>query len=107
MQASPRRSLAVLLVFLVPGFILSNAAVGVQGARPQGVCLSGNGYRSPIYGISRIHDAGNRLGTSCARLTQTQVDAARVGGHVSRAMLAQSPHVTVQATSNGATFEIV
>ena len=101
------RRYALFLSVLVAGLGLGSATVGIHGAGRPGVFLSANGYRSPIYGISRIHDASGRLGTSCARLSQAQVEAARVGRHVSNAMLAQSPRATIQATSTGATFEII
>lgn len=107
MQTSPRARYTVVLFLLLVSLGFSSGSVGVHGAGRQGIYLTANGYRSPIYGISRIHDAGGRVGSSCARLTQPQVDAARVGRHVSRAMLAQSPRVKVQATSTGATFEII
>lgn len=79
---------------------------GVSGAGPSGVYLTPNGYRAPVYGMSAIHNAQGDLGTECARLTAPQIESARFSRSVSRAMLARSPRVTVQAVA-GATFQVI
>ena len=78
----------------------------LASASRQGVYVTRNGFRIPVYGMSRIHDAAGNAGTVCQRLDAAQIDATRFERHVSRAMAVSSPHAVIGNTTGGATFEI-
>ena len=78
-------------------------ARGPQG----GVYLTPNGYRVPIYGMKRVKTADGSYALDCGRLTDPQIEAARFGRSVSRAMARLSPAATVQAAGDKATFKIL
>ena len=79
---------------------------GLAGAERNGIQLTPNGYRVPVYGMSFTRNAEGTLGTECARLTATELEAARFRPAVSRALMVSYPQATIQATS-GATFTII
>ncbi len=105
MKIVPRRVFLFLSALIVALFITSTTT-GVHGAGRQGIVLTRNGFRAPLYGVSQVRDANGDLITECGRLTPEQVEAARFGRNVSRAMLANSPHAVIGNTTNGATFDI-
>lgn len=95
-----RLSLLSLLAALV-----FSASAPVDAGR-QGVYLTRNGYRTPVYGVSQRQDANGAVSTVCGHLTTVQIDAARFGRRVSRAMMASSAHIVVRGTGGGASFDI-
>jgi hypothetical protein len=97
----PRR-LSLLAVLAVAVFWSS---VAVDAGR-QGVHLTRNGYRAPIFGVSQRHDANGMASTSCGHITAEQIEPLRFGRHASRAQLASSPHVVVRGAEGGAAFDI-
>lgn len=105
MQMNSRR-IAVFVSALVAALVLTSTTAGVHGAGRQGIHFTRNGFRTPIYGVSQVRDASGSLSTQCARLTPVQVEAARFGRTISRAMALNSPHAVIGSTTNGATFEI-
>ena len=79
-----------------------------QARAPQaGAYLTPNGYRVPIYGMSRVKAADGTFSNDCARLTDAQIQSTRFGRSVSRAMARLSPRVTVQAAGDKAAFKII
>lgn len=105
MKTTPRR-IVLFLSALVAALVLTSTTAGVHGAGRQGIQLTRNGYRTPLYGVSQKHDANGNLVTECARLTSDQLEAQRFGRNISRAMALNSPHAVIGATTGGATFEI-
>ena len=101
---SPRLTFA-LTVCLALVFWTSQS-IHLSGSSKQGVYVTRNGFRMPVYGMSLIHDANGNQGTSCQRLEAAQIDAMRFDRHVSRAMAVNSPHAVIGSTTGGATFEI-
>ena len=79
------------------------SAGGVAGAERAGWHRTPQGYKAPVFGMSRTHDAAGQQGTDCARLTTTQIEHARLSRSVSRSTLQASPQVTVA----GGAFEVV
>lgn len=104
MHKCPRR-FTFLLAVLFAALFLASGPAGVSTAARQGIHLTPNGWRTPIYGMSLVHDETGALGTSCAQVSQPQVDAARFGRRVSRALLASSPRAVVR-DGTGAAFDI-
>ena len=100
-----RSRFSVFLSVLAAALLWTSASVDVAGARRPGFHVTPNGFRTPLFGMSQVRDAGGARGTSCARLTAEHIDAARFGRRVSRAMQASSPHAVVQGA--GASFEII
>ena len=96
-------SLAVTAAFIVA----AGAASGLHGAGRAGVHLTPGGYRVPVYGMSATHDAQGHPGTECTRLTDAQIERARLARPTSRAMAAMSPRSTVQATTAGLAFQVI
>jgi hypothetical protein len=78
---------------------------GLARAPQPGVHLTPNGYRVPVYGMSRVKAADGTLSNECRRLTEPQIESMRFGRSVSRAMARLSPRVSVQAAK--AVFEII
>lgn len=77
----------------------------LSGAERSGVRLTPNGYRAPVYGMSFTRNADGDVGTECARLSAPEIEQARTRT-VSRALMVNYPHATVQATA-GLTFTII
>ena len=100
---SPRR---LLLCAFVVALAWTTASTGLSASGPRGVHLTRNGFRTPLYGVTQVHDASGAARTVCAALTPVQVEAARFGRRVSRTMVASSPHAVVTGPDGGATFEI-
>lgn len=100
------RRIALFISALFVGLVLTSTTAGVHGAGRQGIFLTRNGFRAPIYGVSQVRDANGDWITECGRLTSEQVEAARFGRNVSRSMLVNSPHAVIGNTTNGATFDI-
>ena len=82
------------------------SADGLAEAQRAGLHRTPHGYKVPVFGMSRAHDASGRAGIGCARLTTTQIEHARLSRSVSRSVLRSSPHVDVQATVAGGAFEV-
>lgn len=99
-----RRPVTLVLSALFAVLLWVSGSAGVVSAARQGVYLTPNGFRTPLYGMSLVRDASGALGTSCAQLTQSEIDAARFGRRVSRAMLRSSPRAVIREA--GASFEI-
>ncbi|HYB94730.1 MAG TPA: hypothetical protein VEC39_07140 [Vicinamibacterales bacterium] len=106
MKTLPRRRFALLLSAVVALLLWTGDSNGVTAAR-QGVHITANGWRTPLYGMSLVQNASGALGTSCEQLTAPQVEAARFGRRTSRAMLKSSPHAVVSAGGEGMKFEII
>ena len=94
-----------VLSAVVAALLWTTASTGVSGAKGPGFYLTSNGFRVPVYGTSRHQDAAGNAVTECVKLTAPQIDAARIGRQVSRAMMALSPQ-SVVTTEGGATFEM-
>ncbi len=91
-------------------FWLDAPAGLARGRAPQaGVHLTPNGYRVPVYGMSRVKAKDGTFSNECLRLSNQQIEATRFGRSVSRAMARWSPHATVQAAGDPskATFRII
>lgn len=72
-----------------------------------GIRVTPNGIRTPMYGMSRVR-RGDDFGVSCARLSHSQIEAARFSRAVSRAVRNGSPRATIQAVrGGGSAFEII
>lgn len=92
---------------LVLSFVVALAsATGASAQDGPGVYVTRNGFRMPIYGVSQVLDATGAAVTACAPLTSPQVDAARFGRQVSRAMAASLPLGVVSGGEGGATFNV-
>ena len=83
----------------------TTASTPVSGAGGPGFYLTSNGFRVPVYGTSQHLDADGNAVAECVKLTSPQIDAARIGRQLSRAMMALSPQAVV-STEGGATFEV-
>ena len=83
----------------------TGSSTGLTGAQRNGVHLTPNGYRVPVYGMSVTRNAEGALGTECARLSAPEIERAQARP-VSRALMVSYPHATVQATA-GLTFTII
>lgn len=96
----------ITAVFFASVFALWAFSGGAR-ARDQrpGLYITPNGYEVPVYGMSLVRHADGRLGTACARLTQEQIESARLARSTSRAMLAATPRVSVRSAA-GVTFSI-
>lgn len=101
----PRRT-TFLMSALVVALLWTTASTSVSGQGGQGIHLTRNGFRTPVYGVSRMRDANGNVVAACAALTAPQVDASRIGRQVSRAMLESSPSAVVRGPEGGATFDI-
>ena len=105
MHTMTRRALLLLsAVVAALGWIAPSTNAAGPGER--GVLLTRNGFLAPLYGMSQVRDANGGVFTACAALDQPQVDAARFGRDVSRAMQALSPQTVVQGPEGGATFDV-
>lgn len=91
-----------LLVFAAIGALLATA--GPSAA--QGIHLTRNGFRTPIYGVSQVQTADGAVAAECSTLTAPQVEAARFDRQVSRAMMASMPLAVVSGGETGATFNV-
>ena len=80
---------------------------GLARAPQAGVHLTPNGYRVPVYGMSRVKAADGTFSNDCVRLTEPQLESMRFGRSVSRAMLRVSPQATVQPAADKASFKII
>ena len=89
-------SLAAAVVFTLGSVISGGPALAQQG----GVYLTASGYRVPVYGASLVVNAEGRVGTSCAQLTDQQIESLRFTRSVSRSMMTSYPRSTVQATAD-------
>ena len=96
-------SLAITAAFV----LAAGSSHGLHGAGRDDVHLTPGGYRVPVYGMSAIRDAQGNVGTECARLTNAQIESARLARPTSRAMTAMSPRSIVQATTTGLAFQVV
>jgi hypothetical protein len=105
MHLRPRRATFVLSALLA-ALLLVSGSTGVQTAAGRGIHITPNGFRTPLYGMSLVQDATGALGTSCAQLTQPEVEAVRFGRRVSRAMLKSSPRAVIREGTTGAAFDI-
>jgi hypothetical protein len=90
---------------LFAAIVLLGTASSVS-AEQQGIHLTRNGFRTPIYGVSQVRGADGTVATECSPLTAPQVDAARFDRQVSRAMLASMPLAVVSGGETGATFNV-
>ena len=100
-------SLAAVCAFV---FWLDAPAGLARGRAPQGgVHLTPNGYRVPVYGMSRVKAEDGTFANQCLRLSNQQIESTRFGRSVSRAMARWSPHATVHAAGDPskATFGII
>ncbi|HWI18327.1 MAG TPA: hypothetical protein VNT81_11305 [Vicinamibacterales bacterium] len=98
------RSLILLSVALVS---VTTFGAETTEARPRpGVHLTPKGFRTPVYGMSRVSRDG-QAGVSCQRLSDGQLEAARFSRAVSRGVALRSPRSTVQAVRGGRAFEII
>jgi hypothetical protein len=79
---------------------------GLSAAGQQGIHLTRNGFRTPIYGVSQVQSADGAVATECSSLTASQVEAARFDRQVSRTMLASMPQAVISGGEGGATFNI-
>ena len=104
MTSTPLRS-ALVLCTLVAALLWTTAAAVASGQDGRGVHLTQNGFRTPLFGVSRIHKADGTVVAACAALSTPQVDAARFGRRVSRALVASSPRAVVR-TDGGAAFDV-
>ncbi|HYE87500.1 MAG TPA: hypothetical protein VEA16_14155 [Vicinamibacterales bacterium] len=104
MKSSPRR-LPVLLSALFAALLWMSGSTDIVTAARQGVYLTPNGFRTPLYGMSLAQDANGVVGTSCAQVTQPQIEAARFGRRLSRSMMKISPQAVVD-TGAGVKFNI-
>src|SRR5213075_1327179 len=84
-----------VLSALVAAFLWTTASSGVAGASGPGIYLTPNGIRTPVYGTSQRVGADGVAVSECVKLTAPEVDAARIGRQLSRAMMALSPQSTV------------
>jgi hypothetical protein len=104
MKSTPVRA-ALLLSTLVAALLWAPASTSASGPGGRGVHLTRNGFRTPLFGVSQVHKADGTVATACASLTTPQVDTARFGRRVSRALVASSPR-TVVRSAGGATFDV-
>ncbi len=106
MQIFTPRRLSMLLSAVVAAllWVVSGTSETVTAAR-QGVHITPNGYRMPLMGMKQTRDESGALVTSCGQLTIPQVEAARFGRRMSRAMMRISPQALVD-TRAGVKFEI-
>ena len=100
------RRTTCLLSALVAALVWTTASTNVSGQGGQGVHLTRNGFRMPIYGVSQRLDASGNAAAECVGLTAPQVDAARIGRRVSRAMVESSPQAIVRGPEGGAVFDV-
>jgi hypothetical protein len=107
MQKWTPRRLPVLLSAVVAAllWVVSGTSGTVTAAR-QGVHITPNGFRMPIYGMSLVKDASGAVGTSCGHLTTPQMETMRFGRTMSRSMLRIRPQALVD-TGAGVKFEII
>lgn len=107
MQKSTPRRLTMLLSAVAAAFlwVVTGTSDTATAAR-QGIHLTPNGFRTPIYGMSQVRGENGELGLSCAQVTTPQIEAARFGKRMSRAMLKSSPLALVD-TGAGVKFEII
>ena len=96
----------VLLVAASALLLWAVSFAGLAGAEHDGVHLTPNGYRVPVYGMSFTRNAEGELGTTCARLSAPEIERARLTMLVSRALMVSYPRSTVQATA-GLTFTVI
>lgn len=101
---STLRRLPVLLSALFAALLWMTGSTGVTANR-QGVHITPNGFRTPLYGMTLVRAADGTLGTSCEQVTQPQIEAARFGRRLSRSMIKVSPHAVVD-TGAGVKFDI-
>lgn len=105
MSTSTRRLPFLLSAIFAAVFFLSGSTGPVTASR-QGVHITPNGFRTPLYGMSLVRNASGDLGTSCAQISEPQVEAARFGKRTSRSMLKVSRQALVD-TGAGVKFEII
>jgi hypothetical protein len=94
-----------VLSAVVAALLGITASTAVSAAGGPGAYLTSNGFRVPVYGTSQHQDADGNVVAECVKLTAPQIDAARIGRQLSRAMMALSPQAVV-STEGGATFEV-
>jgi hypothetical protein len=100
-------TMALRVRFLLPATIaVLLGTAGLSAAGQQGVHLTRNGFRTPIYGVSQVRATDGSVATECSALTAPQVEAARFDRQVSRAMLASMPLAVVSGGETGATFNV-
>ncbi len=101
----PRR-FALLLSALVVALLGATTSISGSGPEGRGTYVTRNGFRAPLFGVSKRVDANGNSEAACAALNVPQVEAARIGRRVSRAMLASSPQAVVRGPAGGANFEV-
>jgi hypothetical protein len=105
MHTMTRRALLLVSAAVAAlGWIAPSTNAAGPGER--GVLVTRNGFLAPLYGMSQVRDANGDVFTACAAMDQPQVDAARFGRSVSRALEAMSPQAVVQGPEGGATFDV-
>ena len=80
---------------------------GLARAPRAGVYLTPNGYRVPVYGMSRVKATDGSFSNDCMRLDGPQIESLRFGRSVSRTMARWSPQATVQVAGDQAIFKII
>ena len=103
---STARHPGLLLCALIAVLSWTGASTIVAGKNRPGFHLTPNGFRSQLYGVSQTRDANGKLVAGCEALNAPQVDAARFGRRVSRALAASDPQVVVQGPAGGGSFNV-
>jgi hypothetical protein len=75
-------------------------------AQSRGVHLTRNGFRTPVFAAQVTRDANGNASSACVAMTSPQVEAARLGRQVSRAMSESYPTAVVRGPAGGATFDV-
>jgi hypothetical protein len=105
MKSMVRRPV-LLLCALIAALLWTTGSAGVAGQNGPGLHLTPNGFRTHLYGVSQTRDANGKVVAGCEALSAPQVDAARFGRRVSRALVASYPQAVVRGPVGGATFEV-
>jgi hypothetical protein len=103
MTTITRRASLLLSAFSATLLLTTASISGAQDA--QGIHITPNGFRTPLFGMSATTD-GSGVTVACAPISAPQVEAARFGRQVSRKMAESSPRATVTTPNGGATFEV-
>jgi hypothetical protein len=93
-----------LFAALVVALLWAPEFASAQSAR--GVHLTRNGFRTHVFAAQVTRDADGNASSACMALTSPQVEAARIGLRVSRAMSASMPTAVVRGPAGGATFDV-
>lgn len=84
---------------------VASGSSSVATASRQGIHITPNGFRTPVYGMSLVRGVNGALGTACEQVSTPQIEAARFGRRMSRSMVKISRQAVVD-TGAGVKFEV-